>query len=188
MEAARQGRLQEAELLFAKAVEGTTNLDILDAAAQFYRQRGQVDSATELVARHAALAQDRMVAARHLIAVLPLDMMNYMVEQMIEQLFTGQPPEFAQEFRAIAEEVFAPSRLEAVLQDLYSRHYTAAEMLALARAFASAEGHAAQRKTPVVTLEMMNWGGREFERVAEERQRRREADTFEAAEPPKRIG
>ena len=187
MEAASAGRLQDAELLFAKAVEGTTDLHILEAAADFYRQTGQVESATRLVARHAAIAQDRMVAARHVLAMIPPGLMEDMNRQVLDQMLATYPEELADEVRSINDEVYGGGKLQAQLVEIYAQHFSTAELLLMGHMMGTAEGQSLQRKLPEAMREAMEIGGREFVRVAMERERRREANTIDGVAEHARL-
>jgi hypothetical protein len=172
--AASDGRLQEATLLFAKATESTTDLQVLEVAADFYRQVDQPENASRLVRRHAALAEDRMVAARHLLAVQPPGWARQLQMQMMDAFARNVAPEDAEELRAIAEEVFGGERLETFTLEQQVKFFSAAELLEMARSMASAEGQSMILKYPQFMAANMAYGEQEFLRVARERHEARE--------------
>ncbi len=101
MGAARDGRTQDARILFAKATEGTTDLSILSVAAEFFRQIGDLDNASRLVQRQAAIARDRRVAVEHYLALVPQDYLSGMQEQMLTQLLAQSRGDAADEVRSV---------------------------------------------------------------------------------------
>lgn len=104
--AAHDGRLQDAMILFAKATEDTTNLSVLSLAADFFRQIGDLENASSLVQRQAAIARDRTIAARHYIALLPPGFAASVQSQLLAQMLVQFPPEVAAEMRSIQEEIW----------------------------------------------------------------------------------
>src|SRR5690606_28585193 len=185
IEAASAGRTQDASILFAKATEGTTNLAVLSVAAEFFNQIGDTENASSLIRRQTALVQDRSIAARHYMRLLPGGRSDTIQKQFLETMLAQEEPEVAAEIRSIHEEVFGGGRFEHFMQQLMVKHYSSAELVALARFLGTAEGQSASQKQPLVMQEAMNWGQREFMRVMQKRYGPLEDDS--AAELP-RLG
>ena len=169
VDAAHDGRRQDAAILFAKATEGTTDLSILSLAAEFFRQVGDPENAGRLVRRQAAIARDRTIAARHYFALLPKGWAASMVSQILTQMLAQFPPEMAEEIQSISEEVWGGGRLEKFTFDLYVKHFSAAELVVLSRMLGTPEGQSALQKQAVMMKESMEFGAREFQRVFEKR-------------------
>jgi hypothetical protein len=165
VDAARDGRTQDARILFAKATEGTTDLSILAVAADFFRKVGDLDNASRLVQRQAAIARDRRIAVEHYLALVPHGFLSTMQEQTLTFMLSQFPPEVADEIRSINLEVFGGGRLERMLADMIVKHYTASEILELARFLASPVGQSSLQKQPAMMAEMMALGQSEFNRV-----------------------
>jgi hypothetical protein len=159
VEAASRQNIEEATLLFSKACEGTTNLAILSAAAEFFRQIGDTASSGRLIHRQAAIAQDRRIAALYYMTLLPKGFMDGLMNQMI----AAYPPEMVAEPREVFTEVFG--QIEERMLDLMVKYYSTGEILELARFMASPEGQATVNKQPLMVAEMMEWGQREAQRV-----------------------
>lgn len=169
VEAAAAGRTQDASILFAKATEGTTNLSVLSVAAEFFNHIGDTENASSLIRRQTALARDRSIAARHYMSLLPGGLTDTIQRQVLETMIAREEPEVAAEIRSIHEEVFGGGRFENFMQQLMVKHYSSAELVALARFLGTAEGQSASQKQPLVMQEAMSYGQREFLRVLQER-------------------
>jgi hypothetical protein len=170
VDAARDGRLQDAAVLFAKAVEGTTDLAVLSVAAEFYHQTGDIENASRLVSRQAAIAHDRTVAAQHYMSLMPAGFTSQLVEQMLEGMLAQAPSEAeAEEIRSIFEEAFGHGRMENLVVEMMTKHYTTAELIGMARFMGSAVGQSSLRKQALLMPQMMRLGQREVERVYAQR-------------------
>jgi len=169
VDAARDRRIQDARILFAEATEGTTDLSILSVAVEFFRQIGDLDNASRLVQRHAAIARDRQIAAEHYLALVPQGFMSAMQEQMLTQMLAQFPEDEADEIRSITEEVFGGGRLESIIRGLMVKYYTESEIVGLARFLASPVGQSSLQKQQAILAEMMAFGQSEFQRVLLER-------------------
>jgi hypothetical protein len=165
VDAARGGRIQDARILFAKATEDTTELSVLSVAAEFFRQIGDLDNASRLVQRQAAIARDRTIAARHYLALMPPGFTGSLMEQVMAQMVAQFPEELAAEIRSIAEEVYGGGKVERILLDLMVKYYTEGEIVQLARFLASPAGQSSLQKQPAMMMEMFEFGQREFQRV-----------------------
>jgi hypothetical protein len=165
VDAAGAGRTQDARILFAKATEGTTDLSILAVAADFFRKVGDLDNASRLVQRQAAIARDRRVAVEHYLALVPQGFLSTIQEQMLSFMLAQSPPEVADEVRSINLEVFGGGRMERMIADIMVKHYTASEIVGLARFLASPVGQSSLQKQPAIMAEMMALGRSEFQRV-----------------------
>jgi hypothetical protein len=159
VEAAGKQNIEDATRLFSKACEGTTNLAILSAAAEFFRQIGDTASSGRLVLRQAAIARDRKIAAQYYMTLLPKGFIDGLMQQMI----AAYPPEMAAELREIFAEVFG--QIEDRMLELMVKYYSTAEILELARFMASPEGQASMNKQPLMIAEMMDWAKREAQRI-----------------------
>jgi hypothetical protein len=168
LEAAGNRNIEDAAVLFSKACEGTTNLDILSAAAEFFRQIGDMDSSGRLIHRQAALAQDRTIAARFYMAVLPKGLMGALQQHVADELFSGHDPKEAEELRELMMEV--SERTNELFLDTMVKNYSTAEILELTRFTASPEGQALVSKQPVIMAQMMRFGRQEAERILSRRQ------------------
>jgi hypothetical protein len=155
---AAKGDRESARILFAKATEGTTNLSILSLAADFARQTGDIDTASDLVKRHAAIARDRTVAAQHYMSLLPPNMMKMMQEQMLDQMLSAFPPELVPVMQALYNEVYGDGKLERLMLDTMIKYYTTEELLMLAKYMVTPEAQSMLHKQPLMMKELMDYG------------------------------
>jgi hypothetical protein len=165
VDVARDGRIQDARILFAKATEGTTDLSILSVAAEFFRQIGDPENSSRLVERQAAIARDRRIAAEHYFALLPPGFMSAIREQMLNLMLSQFPQEVADELRDVLEEAFGGDKLEHAAFEQMVKSYTEAEIVHLARFLASSVGQSSLQKQQAMLTEMAVWGQREVEQV-----------------------
>jgi hypothetical protein len=168
-EAADDGRIQDATILFAKATEGTTNPSILALAAEFFRQVGDVENASRLVRRQTAITKDRTVAAQLYLSMLPPGRTTMIRQQMAAGMLADLDPEIAQEFNSILQEVFEEGRVEKFMLDLYVKHFSTEELTHFARFLGTAEGQSSMEKQQLVTADVMNFAKSEVERVMQKR-------------------
>ena len=185
VDAARNGRLQDARILFAQATEGTTDPSILSVAAEFFRQVGDPENASRLVQRQVAVSRDRTIAARHYLALVPQGFFSYMTEQSLEQMLALMQSDDADaaETRSIYEEAFGKGRLEQVLLEAMVKYYTEGELIQFARFLASPDGQSSLLKYPQITAEIMQYGASEFQRIYLQRHPELLAAVQSAAEP-----
>jgi hypothetical protein len=167
VEAANKNHIEDATLLFAKASKETTNLAVLSVAAEFFQKIGDLTSASELIRRQAALAEDRMVAARYYMTLVPKGYAANMTEQVSSSMLSQVPAEIAEEVREIQRVM-----LEKVEEDIVAmmvKYYSTPEILQLAKHMASPEAQAVMSKSPQLMAEMMESYQREFERIVVQR-------------------
>jgi hypothetical protein len=169
MDAAKAGHQQDARILFAKATEATTDLTVLSVAAEFFRQVGDLENATKLVQRQAAIGRDRTIAARHYLALVPQGFMKTVQDQMLDQMLAQAPPEAAEELRSINEEVYGGGRLDEIMLKLMVKHYSTEEIVQLTRFLASPEGQSSLQKQQAMMTEAIEIGNSEYQRVWRER-------------------
>jgi len=168
VDAARDGRIQDARILFAKATEGTTDLSILSVAAEFFRQIGDPDNSSRLVQRQSAIARDRRIAAEHYLALVPRGVDSAVQDLILAQLsplFSQLPDELADAFRSIYAEVFNSDKVKRATLEMIVKYYTEAEIVQLARFRASPVGQSSLLKQQAMMAEMIAYGQGEFQRV-----------------------
>ncbi len=169
VEAADQGRIEDARILFAKATEGTTNPSILELAAEFFRQLWDLENASRLVQRQAAITQDRMVAAQHFLALVPSGLVTEVREQFEEKMLDGVKPEFADLVRSVGDEIYGGERYKDLLLDLYVKHFSTAELMEFSRFLTTAEGQSSLQKQKYLVADLMNVISKKVERAVENR-------------------
>jgi hypothetical protein len=167
--AANAGLTQDASVLFAKATQGTTNLAILAIATEFYRGVGDLETVSNLVRRQGAIAQDRTLAAKQYMSLMPAGFLKASFDQTVDQLLANTPPEAAEAMRSVAEEAFGQGQLEKFLFNVLVKHYSDAEFAAFSRFLSAPEGQSALQKQPAITQELMELGANEMFRVMRER-------------------
>ena len=166
-DAAAKGDRESARILFAKATEGTTNLSILSLAADFARQTGDIDTASDLVRRHAAIARDRTVAAQHYMSLLPSSMMKELQVQMLNQMLAPFPEEMVPVMRALYDEVYGNGKLERLLLDTMIKYYTTEELVMLTKYMITPEAQSMLHKQPLMMKEVMEYGMRAMREAIE---------------------
>jgi len=164
-DAASNGRIQDARILFAEATEGTTDLSILSMAAEFFRQTGDPDNSSRLVQRQAAIARDRRIAAEHYSALVPEGFESAILNQTLTSMLSQFPEELADELRSICVEVWSDDNLKRFTIEMMVKHYTEAEIVQLARFRASPVGQSSLWKQQAILAETIAWANREFQRV-----------------------
>src|ERR1051325_2064916 len=169
VEAADDGRIQDATVLFSKATEGTTNPSILALAAEFFRQMGDVDNASRLVRRQAAVTRDRTVAAQHYLALYPPGWSAALQQQIEARLLASADPEFADALRCINEEIWGGGRLDKIILDMAVKHFSAEERTQFARFLGTAEGQSSLQKQQLLIADILNFIEGEIERVMKKR-------------------
>jgi hypothetical protein len=169
MDAAANRRIEDAKILFAQATEDTTDLSILAAAADFYRQVNDIENSSRMVLRQASIARDRTIAAQYYMKLVPQGLMASMMDQTTEKMLALYPPEWQPEMREIIEEVFGGGKLEKIQLEMMVHFYTLEEIVQLATFLASPVGQSSLAKQPRLLLAMMQYGKEEFVRVFKER-------------------
>lgn len=165
VDAASDGRVQDATILFAKASEGTTNVSVLGLAADFFKQIGDLGNYSRLIRRLAASTRDRMKAAQHYISLLPKGWMASTVDQLTTQMLSQFPAEIAEEMRSLMEEVWGSRKLEEFTVKTMVKHYSARELEAFCRFTASPEAQSILKKQPLIVQESMAYGAVEVQRA-----------------------
>lgn len=165
VDAASDGRVQDAAILFAKASEGTTNLSVLGLAADFFKQIGDLEVHSRLIRRLAASTRDRVQAAQHYISLLPKGWMASTYDQIMTQILNQFPAEVAEEIRSLAEEVWGGGKLEEFTVKTMVKHYSTRELEAFCRFIASPEAQSALKKQPLILQESMAHGAREVQQA-----------------------
>ena len=165
VDASGKGLIQDASVLFAKATEGTTDLSILSLAEEFFQQINDLDSASALVQRRAAIARDVNIAADYYLALIPQGLASGMIEQLAVQMFAELPEEIGGEIRSILDEIYGGGRFNKLMRDILVQHYSEGELVQLARFAASPEGQSSLYKQPLILKESMEMGQREFARL-----------------------
>jgi hypothetical protein len=177
VDAAQNNRIEDAKILFAQATEGTTDLSILSAAAEFYRQVNDIDNASRMVQRQASIARDRTIATEHYMKLVPSGFLSEMQEQVLAQLLQQYPPEVQEEIHSVYTEVYGNGKIEQIMAEMMVHYYTVEEIVQLAAFLASPVGQSSLQKQREMTLAMMQYGQQEFERVL----RARHPDWFDDA-------
>lgn len=127
--AAKNGRMEEAAVLFAKLSQDSRNVQVLDTARAFFIQFGNLDAAQSLLERKLTLIHDRRLAAEEYISV-------FMSAGWINDLVGSMTSEFAaNEMRKL----LTGSRFREVMVQSLAEYFTVGELLALAR-FYGGEG------------------------------------------------
>ncbi len=124
----------------------------------------------------AALAQpkdtpeDRRVAAQRYLAAVPLDQM---FADAIHEIGKRLPDAERKNFFQLTNQLLQSDRLERFMLDSMVKHFTAAELDALARFYGSAEGRSVLKKFGPYMADTLPYLLREFEQVAEKSKRGR---------------
>jgi len=169
MDAVSNQRIEDAKILFAQATEETTDLSILAAAADFYRQVNDIENSSRMVLRQASIARDRTIAAQHYLQLVPQGMMLSMVNQVLENTLAQDPPEEKAEVLDICQEIYGGAKFEKVLIDMLVHFYTLEEIVQLATFLASPVGQSSLVKQPQFTVAMMAYVQDEYLRIYRER-------------------
>jgi hypothetical protein len=169
LDAASSHRMEDAKILFAQATENTTDLSVLSAAAEFYRQINDIDNATRIVQRQVSISRDVNLAAEHYLKLVPTGFLAETMSQVFEQTTAQFPPDVQAELKSVAEEVFGEGKLNDILIKMMSSFYTVQEIVQLAAFLASPVGQSSLQKQPQMMIAMMQYGQEEFVRVLRER-------------------
>ena len=169
LDAASNHRIEDAKILFAQAAENTTDLSVLSAAAEFYRQINDIDNATRIVQREVSISRDVNVAAEHYLKLVPTGFLAGTMRQVFEQTTAQFPPELQSELMSVADEVFGEEKLNEILIKMMSSFYSVEEIVQLAAFLASPVGQSSLQKQPQMMIAMMQYGQEEFQRVLRER-------------------
>ncbi len=158
IDAAKNGRLQDAAILFAKATQTTNNLSIISVAIDFYLEIKDTQSANNLIRRKSALTNDRSFAAERYLSLLPLGHMASLQNNAMEQMLIGTEPEIADMVRGIQKELQEEGIWDKYFFDSTVRHYSTPEIMAMAEYLSTAEGQSSLLKTNDVVMEAMAFG------------------------------
>jgi len=156
LDAAKNQNIEDATLLFSKACEGTTNLAILSAAAEFFGQIGDTAASSKLIHRQAAIAQDRTIAARYYLTLMPKGFMDAMMMQMADGFSASYPPQVAGEVRDVMMDALEP--IKDHLLEVMVKYYSTAEIIELAKFMASPQGQSSLKKQQFILADMMEFG------------------------------
>ncbi|GAB3651473.1 hypothetical protein GCM10028791_20320 [Echinicola sediminis] len=167
--AAESGNTQDAIILFAKATQDTNNLSILSLAIEFYTQIGDMRSANNLIRRESALTNDRSVAAKRYFSLLPEGFISQLQNQVLHENLKTAPPDIADMIMSIHEEMESKNIWEKFILHLIVKHYSTAEIMAMAEYLSTAEGQSSIQKNPAMMLEAMHFGAYAYERVYAEK-------------------
>jgi hypothetical protein len=169
MDAAGNHRIEDARILFAQATEGTTDLSILSAAAEFFRQVNDPENASRLVQRQATIARDRTIAAEHYLKLMPAGFASSLMDQMLQPIVDSCSPDIQQEVRDIFFEIYGDGKLDRLIIDVMVHFYSVEEIVQLATFLASPVGQSSLRKQADIQRAMVEYGKQEFQRVLRER-------------------
>jgi hypothetical protein len=165
IEALNQGRVQDASTLFAKATQGTTNLSILSIAIDFYTQVGNRENANNLVRRQSAIANDRSIAAKQYLTLLPDGYFESLQDQILNQMLQKIPDHEKEMILNIQNELTKREIGKKYLLDSMIRHFSTAEIMSMSQLLSTAEGQSALQKQGGLLMESMLFGEYAFKRM-----------------------
>jgi hypothetical protein len=131
--AARDGRMEQASLLFAEVAQQTTDIRLLVLAEDFFRQRGEAITALAVADRRLVLTRDRRRAALDYIATFPS-----LAQDVAANALPHLPPESHATFLEIVSEVFDSPDYKNEVVSYLAEHMTVPELLTLTRFFRGA--------------------------------------------------
>jgi Domain of unknown function (DUF4062) len=169
MEAARQGRVEDARVRFAQAVQVTSEPAVLKAAADFYEQVGEYDNVIAMMQKMAAVLRGRKDAAEQYLQLIPPGYVDRLLKQTIEALLQQAPPEEREEVESICQEIYGDGKFEKMMAEVMTRFYTMDEIVFVTSYMIHPLALSLMEKQPAMMLAMMEFGQREFLRVARER-------------------
>jgi hypothetical protein len=128
--AARNGQVEEAEVLFARLSQTSRNIQVLETARAFFVEIGNLEAAQSLLERKLTLLHDKRLAAREYASILTS-------HRWLDDVIAAMPsPAAAQEVRAL----FSGNRFQEVLIQSMAEHFTVGEILALSRFYRTQGG------------------------------------------------
>ena len=132
IEAADQGRVEEAAILMAGVSQTTRNIEVLDIIRDFFAAIDNADAAQAVLEKKLTLLHDRRLAAQEYAAVV-------MSGAWLDQLVAGTLRQIPEENRLEAEQalrkLFSGSRFRELMIESMAEHFTVGELLSLARFF-----------------------------------------------------
>jgi len=165
------GNIEDAKLLFAKATAGTTNFSILSVVIEFYRQLGDNNNANDLVRRLSAITNDREIAAKQLLRLLPADYFKSLQVTVSQQFDAIAGAEEQNDMmNRVYDEMNRKGIWEKHFIDSTIRNYTTAEIMAQAQLLSTAEGQSLIYKQAQVVAEGMQFGAYAVSRIQAELQ------------------
>jgi len=169
IEAAESGNTQDAIMLFAKATQETSNLAIIALAIEFYTQIGDMHNANNMIRRESVLTNDKTVAAKRYFSLLPEGYISQLQNEILHKNLKTAPPDIADMIMSIHEEMESKNIWENFMLQLIVKHYSTAEIMAMAEYLSTEEGQSSIQKNPVMMLEAMQFGAYAYERIYAEK-------------------
>jgi len=130
IDAATNGRVEEAAVLMAGVSQTTRNIEMLDIIRAFFVAAGNPDAAQAVLERKLTLLHDRRLAAHEYAAVL-------MAEPWLDDVVAGMLSQLPPASHATAEQVirklFTGTRFRELMIESMTQHFTVGELLSLAR-------------------------------------------------------
>jgi len=181
IEAARQGRIDDARVRFAQATQASTDPNVLKAASDFYQQLGEYDNVITMMQKMAAALRGRKDAAEQYLNMIPSGFLDRLLTQITEAMTQQYPPDAREEIESIAQEIYGGGKIEKIMANAMTQFYTLDEIVFLTSYMAHPLAQSVMEKQPALMIAMMEFGQREFLRVL--RQRHPEAFEDEPQQP-----
>lgn len=163
--AAQEGKTQRARLLFAKAIAGTTDLSILDAAEAFYAADNDPANAASVRERAVAIYENRLSACQRYMELMPMGITDELQEAVLGQMLGQLDPDLAEVIRGLCREVFGEGKLERLIVELMVNYYSDEEIRDMTTFIASPAGQASVTKQPLVLRQAMAVGQQRMEEL-----------------------
>jgi hypothetical protein len=139
--AASNGRIEEAERLFAQLSQTTVTIAVLDTARTFFETVGNADACQAILDRKLVLMRDRRLAAQEYMA----SMMSYgWLDDMIKARLEITRPEDRSKVEQVFKLLFG-SRFQELMIDVLAQNFTLGELRALGK-FYGGEGASVSKK------------------------------------------
>lgn len=175
IEAARQGRIDDARIRFAQATQASSDPNVLKAASDFYQQLGEYDNVIAMMQKMAAALRGRKDAAEQYLNLIPSGFLDRLLTQITDAMTQQFPPDAREEIESISQEIYGGGKIEKIMADAMTQFYTLDEIVFLTSYMAHPLAQSVMEKQPPLMLAMMEFGQREFLRVL----RQRHPDAFE---------
>jgi hypothetical protein len=130
VEAAAQGRIEEAAVLMASVSQTTRNIEVLDIIRDFFVTIDNADAAQAVLEKKLTLLHDRRLAAQEYAAVV---MSGAWLDQLVAGMLRQVPEESHVEAEQAIRKLFSGSRFRELMIESMAEHFTVGELLSLAK-------------------------------------------------------
>jgi hypothetical protein len=136
IDAATNGRIEEAVTLMAGVSQTTRNIEILDIIREFFVSAGNPDAAQAVLEKKLTLLRDRRLAAQEYAAVF---MAGPWLDDMVAGMLRYLPPERHAEAEQVIRKLFTGTRFRELMIESMAEYFPVGELLSLTR-FYKGEG------------------------------------------------